>query len=166
MSDVKLYTCVVCGRHFSGVQALRGHMKVHRGMYMRTSILVPVLKWPKFKEICDKHGTTTCMLLDNLISATIKGEELGVIKIGSPNPVIIQVQEYFTGKPRSWQKVPVESRTPVIIAICPLEAAGLMGYHYPSYCQTCNHKVHGDCILLDLVRRAHDKYGAEVTGIF
>lgn len=112
MSDSEvevLYTCLVCGKSYSKVQSLRAHFKAHKNSgFSRTSIWVEDRLWDEFKGVCKKHKTTTCHLLSTLIKATIKGEETGTIKIGSSNPVVVQVNEIFLGKPRSKFKVPLE----------------------------------------------------------
>lgn len=111
MSEVPiLYKCVEpgCGKAYAKIQSLRAHMKKHRHKgYSKTSFVVVRADWEKFKEICRAHNTTTCQLLGALIRATIKGEEMGVIDVGSSNPAIVQVHQYFMGKPRSGLKFPV-----------------------------------------------------------
>lgn len=106
----RLYQCVVCPAAYDNPQSLRAHMKVHKGEYARTTIYVPVDLWPRFNEICKKHKTTTCHLLKSLIESVIRGEETGSVdlrRIGSPNPVIINVSHVFLGRPRSGLKVDV-----------------------------------------------------------
>jgi len=106
-----LWKCIVCGRAFAKKQSLRAHMKKHKGEGLqRTSIWVNKEKWERFKQLCRKHNTTTCHLLDALIDAAIKGEEHGVVNIAGPNPVIINLTHVFLGRPRStWKaEVPVE----------------------------------------------------------
>lgn len=108
LSDVTLYECIICGRAFTKVQSLRAHMKVHKGHdYVRTSIWVKGGQWEKFEALCKKHHTTTCHLLSTLVDAALKGEETGMVHIGAPNPVIINVSHTFLGSPRSAWKVPV-----------------------------------------------------------
>ena len=109
MTEVeRLYQCVICPKAYSSLQALRGHMKAHKGEYQRTTIYVPRDLWKEFDEKCKDHKTTTCALLKVLIEATLAGVDSGVIdlhRIGSPNPVFIQVNEVFLGKPRSaWKQ--------------------------------------------------------------
>jgi len=107
-----LYKCIVCGKAWSNKYSLRAHMKIHKGEgYRRTSIHVRTDLWEKFKELCKKHNTTTCHFLMALIEAAIKGEEVGVIRVGAPNPAIINIHQYFLGKPRSAWKVPVAEYT-------------------------------------------------------
>ncbi|MEM2197268.1 MAG: C2H2-type zinc finger protein [Sulfolobales archaeon] len=101
---VKVYTCFICNRSFSSVQALRGHMRVHkaeRGVLVKTSFILPRSKLERFRELCRRHKTTECHLLEVLIDAALKADELGVIRIGSENPVIVYVVHNFYGKPRS-----------------------------------------------------------------
>jgi len=111
MSEVPvLYKCVVpeCGKAYGKLQSLRAHMKVHRRQgYFKTSFVVFRDDWERFNEVCKAHNTTTCQLLGALIRAAVKGEEMGVIDVGSSNPAIVQVHQYFMGKPRSGLKFPV-----------------------------------------------------------
>jgi len=103
----RLFQCVICGAAFAGKQSLRAHMKVHKGEYVRTTIYAKRGLWKKFDEVCRKHKTTTCRVLQALIEAAIKGEELGAVnlsKIAAPNPVIININQTFLGKPRSAYK--------------------------------------------------------------
>jgi len=109
-----LFQCVVCGAAYASKQSLRAHMKVHKGEYVRTTIYAKRGLWKRFDEVCRKHKTTTCHVLQALIEAAIKGEELGAVdlsKLAAPNPVIIQVNQTFLGKPRSALKVPVAEYT-------------------------------------------------------
>ena len=104
----RLYQCVVCPKAYSSKQSLRAHMKVHKGEYLRTTIYAPRDLWPRFDAICKAHKTTTCHLLKVLVKAVVDAGDTGVIdlaKLGSPNPLIINVNEYFLGKPRSaWKQ--------------------------------------------------------------
>jgi len=109
----RLFQCVICGAAYVSKQSLRAHMKVHKGEYLRTNIIVKRSLWNRFNEVCRKHKTTTCHVLQALIEAAIKGEELGAVdlsKIAAPNPVIININQTFLGKPRSVYKVPVFER--------------------------------------------------------
>jgi hypothetical protein len=58
----------------------------------------------KFQAVRVKHKTTDCALIHALMQATVKGDELGVIKIGSENPSIIQIVEQFASRPRGHGK--------------------------------------------------------------
>jgi len=84
---------------------------------MRTGIQVRRDQWEPFKALCKRHKTTTCHLLGALIDAALKGDELGVVTVGAPNPAVIQVTHNFIGAPRSKWKfplpVPFVGRVPV-----------------------------------------------------
>jgi len=111
-----LFSCVVCGKGFRSKQALRGHMNAHRGEgYRTTHIVVQGESWERFMDLCRRHKTTTCQLLGVLIRAALKGDETGMIDIGAPNPAVINVHEYFLGKPRSAWEVPVPDRSLVLV---------------------------------------------------
>jgi len=104
----RLWKCLVCGRAWASKQSLRAHMRVHKGEgYRHTSILVRSEEYARFEAMCTRHNTTTCHLLGVLIRAALKGDETGMIDIGAPNPAVINVHEYFLGKPRSGWKAPV-----------------------------------------------------------
>jgi len=110
----QLFQCIICGAAYSSKQALRGHMKVHKGEYLRTNIFVKRGLWKRFGEVCRKHKTTTCHVLQVLIEAVVKSEEVGAVdlsKLTTPNPIIINVNQTFLGKPRSALKVPVAEYT-------------------------------------------------------
>jgi len=65
---VRLYRCVFCGRAFTSLKALHGHLKKHRGVRrVRTSFEVPAEKWERFKEKVRRHKSTTCAVLNSLI---------------------------------------------------------------------------------------------------
>jgi len=130
LSDLVIYKCFVCGRAFTKVQSLRAHLKVHRGHnFVRTSIWVDRDDWEKFKEICEKHNTTTCHLLRHLLKAVIKGEELGVVKISAPNPVIINIYNYSGGPPRSRYELPATSFVHEVSLECEVCGAAATALH-------------------------------------
>lgn len=110
LSEVEVvYKCMVCGKAWSKVQSLRAHMKRHKGEGLqRTSIWVHGEKWDWFKGYCKKHNTTTCHLLDSIIDLVKKGDERGVVTLGSSNPVILQLHEYYLAGPRSRYKIPFD----------------------------------------------------------
>ena len=107
MAEVeRLYKCIVCGKAYAKKQALRGHMKKHKGEgYKRTSIYLLDEDREYLNGYTRKHNTTTCHFIHSVIQACKEGEKTGTVHIGAPNPVIIQVNEYFLGKPRSaWKQ--------------------------------------------------------------
>jgi len=109
----RLFQCIICGAAFDTKQGLRSHMRVHKGEYMRTSIHVKREAWKAFNELCKRHKTTTCHVLNTLIEGILEGAEKGNIdlpRILSPNPLIINLTHIFLGRPRSGWKagVPVE----------------------------------------------------------
>lgn len=112
MSEVeRLYQCVVCGKAWTSKQSLRAHLKVHKGEYMRTSFQADREAWKRFEEICKDHKTTTCHVLNTLIKGINEGAKDGNIslpKILSPNPVVININDYFLAGPRSRYKIPVD----------------------------------------------------------
>lgn len=106
----RLYTCIICGRAWASKQALRGHMKAHKGEWFRTSIYVRRDPWQRFDELCRDHKTTTCNVVNVLVEGLLKGMEVGSIdlaRIVSPNPVVINLSQVFLGKPRSAWKTEV-----------------------------------------------------------
>lgn len=105
-SGLVVYKCVVCGKAWPSKQSLRAHMKAHKGEgYRTTHIVVRGEEFGRFEELCRRHNTTTCHLLGVLIRAALKGDETGMIDVGAPNPMIVNVHEYFLGKPRSaWKQ--------------------------------------------------------------
>jgi len=139
--------CVICGRDFVNVQALRAHMKAHREVkYKPVSILVDVEKWKKFVEFCKAHGLTTCTMIDAYLSAitsiqpgieaVLKVTTEGVsseTKIGT-NPITINFTQHlyqtFGGPPRSRLKYPAFERvheTELPCVICGATAVALHG---------------------------------------
>jgi len=128
----RLFQCVVCGAAYASKQSLRAHMKVHKGEYVRTTIYAKRGLWKKFDEVCRKHKTTTCRVLQALIEAAIKGEELGAVdlsKIAAPNPVIINIHEYFGGPPRSRYELPAASFVHEVSLECEVCGAAATALH-------------------------------------
>jgi len=112
-----LFACMVCGRGWASKQSLRAHMKVHKGEDIRsTHIVVKGQVWDRFVDLCRRHHTTTCHLLDVLMRAALKGDETGMIDVGAPNPAVIQIHEYFMGRPRSPFKVEVPAPEGLIVS--------------------------------------------------
>jgi len=108
-----VYKCMICGKAWPKVQSLRAHMKSHKGEGLkRTSIWIYGANWDKFKALAEKHNTTTCHLLDALITAALKGEETGTVSIAGANPLIINLTHVFLGRPRSTWKVDVGDQIP------------------------------------------------------
>ncbi len=106
----QIFTCIICGEAWDNVQALRGHMKAHKGQYLRTNIYVRRDLWPKFLETCLNHKTTSCHVLDAVCEAIVQGADVGVIdlaKLVAPNPLIINMTHNFLGSPRSVHKVDI-----------------------------------------------------------
>jgi len=120
LSEVeRIFPCIICGRSWTSVQGLRGHMKRHKNEFMRTSIHVRRELWSRFESECKRHKTTTCALLDVLVKAVLEGSGKGVVdlsRIGSPQPLIINVNEYFLGRPRSPYKVEVPAPEGLIVS--------------------------------------------------
>jgi len=117
MSEVeRIFQCIVCGRGWSSLQGLRGHMKAHKGEYMRTSIQVKKETWMQFEALCKSHKTTTCHVLNTLTEGILEGAKTGNIdlpKILSPNPIIINLTHNFIGRPRSPWKVELSEDLPL-----------------------------------------------------
>lgn len=100
-----LYVCSVCGKGYSSRQGLAGHMNKHGDVeFARLSVRLPREKVERFKEFCKRHKTTTCALINALLTAVEKGAELGVVDLTSANPSIVQVQEFYASKPRGHGK--------------------------------------------------------------
>jgi len=157
----RLFQCIICGKAYASKQSLRAHMKVHKGEYVRTTIYTKRGLWKRFDEVCRKHKTTTCHVLQALIEAAIKGEELGAVdlsKIAAPNPVIINVNQTFLGKPRSVYKTllsEVIHETELPGVICGAVAIALHGkqvlndWTYVAVCEDHHREAersfYGDC---------------------
>jgi len=113
-----VYKCIICGREWEKGQSLRAHLKVHRGQMARFSVRIPKNLRDDFKELCRAHGVTTCHVVVGLMSACVEGFRRGVVfewdarsegvrfKEGS-NPLIVNFNQTFTGKPRSPYKLEV-----------------------------------------------------------
>jgi len=110
MAQMILYKCSICGSAYPKRAALAGHMNLHKGETAKITARIPRDLRDQFTALCHKHNATTCQVLTTLIKAALKGEELGVINLGSPNPLVINVNEYFLGKPRSMYRALVDSK--------------------------------------------------------
>jgi len=107
---VIVYKCVVCERAFSSKAALRGHLRVHRDVdWMNFTVRVPRSVVEDFKDLCRRHNTTTCQLIYAAMKAYLRGDKLGVVDLVSPNPLVIHINEYFLGRPRSSLKTFLKS---------------------------------------------------------
>ena len=107
LGEVRVFKCVICGAAFSSKFGLMGHVRCHKGGFKRFCVSLPVGDVEWFKDFARRHNSTTCHLLKTMIDAFRKGEELGVVKVGSPNPVVVNLYQMFLGKPRSGWKVEV-----------------------------------------------------------
>jgi len=136
--------CIVCGKAWTNAQSLRAHMKSHHHQgYVRTAIMVNGDAWKEFRTMCTNHNTTTCHVLGALIDAALVGEKQGIITVGQPNPTLIQVNHYFSGRPRSLYK----SEVPWSAALgtkCMVCGSGKIETHVPEstkmtegHCQAC-----------------------------
>jgi len=115
------FYCIVCGRRFGSRQGLRGHLKVHRGMYVETSFVVPRTTNEAFKEVCRAHGLSTCHMLVSFMDAVVQAfRKGGTVEFdvrsermrvkGGSNPIIVNVFQQFLGKPRSAWKLLLRER--------------------------------------------------------
>jgi len=106
MSEVRVvYKCVLCPKAFNNVQSLRAHMKVHRDVeFEHFHVRLPRAKVEEFKEFCRRHNTTTCHMILAMIDAYIEGDKRGLIQIGSTNPAVVHLQQFFASKPRGHGK--------------------------------------------------------------
>ena len=87
---------------------MAGHMNKHPDVeFVRLSVRLPREKVEKFKEFCRRHKTTTCALVNALLTAVEKGDELGVVDLAASNPVIVQLQEFYASRPRGHGKYDV-----------------------------------------------------------
>jgi len=118
---IQLFQCIICGVAYSNRQSLRARMKVHKGEYMRTSIQVKKDSWEKFEDLCKRHKTTTCHVVNTLAEGIVDGEKSGNVslpKILSPNPIVINLTHNFIGQPRSSWKVDVTESFPLTSPHC------------------------------------------------
>lgn len=99
--ELVVYKCVSCGKAYDSVQKLRGHLRVHRGEMVQTSFWARRELWEAFKAVAKKHNTTTCQLLNVALESYVVGDKTGAVRIGSPNPMVVHVHQYWLGKPRS-----------------------------------------------------------------
>jgi len=109
------YQCFICGRKFKSAQGLRGHLKVHKGMYKEVSFLAVKETYEQFKELCKQHGLTTCHMLNSFMHLAVEAFRRGCtlevdvrkdqirLKSGS-NPVIFNLVQFFGGAPRGKRK--------------------------------------------------------------
>jgi hypothetical protein len=106
VSEVRVvYKCVLCPKAFDNVQSLRAHMKVHRDVeFEHFHVRLPRAKVEEFKEFCRRHNTTTCHMILAMIDAYIEGDKRGLIQIGSTNPAIVHLQQFFASRPRGHGK--------------------------------------------------------------
>jgi len=102
---VVVYKCVVCGRGFDRLAALRGHLRVH-GDVVWENFTVRLPKWlcDRFRRVCREHNTTTCQVVFTLLKAFVEGAERGLVSLAAPNPVVINVVSLFGGRPRGRRK--------------------------------------------------------------
>ena len=97
-----LYTCIVCGRAFSSRAALCGHMRVHRDVEWKVlRVRLPAELVDRFYEVVRKHKTTTCAVVHSLVQAVVQGDELGVVKLPSSNPLYVVVQDFYAARPKA-----------------------------------------------------------------
>ena len=109
MSEVHVvYKCVLCPKAFNNVQSLRAHLKVHRDVeWKRLSVRLPKEKVVEFEEFCRRHNTTTCHMVLAMIDAYVEGDKRGLIQIGSTNPAVVHLQQFFASRPRGHGKYDV-----------------------------------------------------------
>jgi hypothetical protein len=121
-----VYKCVLCSKAFNNVQSLRAHMKVHRDVeFEHFHVRLPRAKVEEFKEFCRRHNTTTCHMILAMIDAYIEGDKRGLIQIGSPNPAIVHLHQFFAARPRghgkydaAYMTVPVPGSSAVLCLYC------------------------------------------------
>lgn len=100
-----VYKCFVCPKAFSSVQALRGHMRVHRGVEVGDlHVRLPKAKIEEFLAFCRRHNASSCHMILSMIDAYIEGDKRGLIQVGSPNPAIVHLQQVFPSRPRGHGK--------------------------------------------------------------
>jgi hypothetical protein len=106
MSEVKVvYKCFVCPKAFGSVQALRGHMRVHRGVEVGDlHVRLPKAKIEEFLAFCRRHNASSCHMVLSMIDAYIEGDKRGLIQVGSPNPAIVHLMQIFPGRARGHNK--------------------------------------------------------------
>lgn len=120
---------------FGNRQALRAHLRVHRGEYRKVDFLVACDDWEGFKRVCAAHGLTTCHLLGSFVHGVVAAFRKGGsvefdvrtekmrVKSGL-NPMNVNIYQTFQGKPRSRYKkllsevVVTKRGTPSSCAFC------------------------------------------------
>jgi len=102
---VIVYKCVVCGKSFVKRESLAAHLGHHREVeFARLSVRVPKDRLEWFKAYCKRHNTTTCHLILTFFDMLEAGEKQGHMVVGSPNPTVFMLKQYFAGAPRGRRK--------------------------------------------------------------
>jgi len=170
------YRCLVCGRVFGSSQGLRGHVKVHRGQYVRFDVLVPRGTRDAFREVCRAHGLSTCHMIVSFMDAVVQSfRKGGVVEFdarteelrakGGRNPIHISIYQQFLGKPRSAWKLLLDERVHEVGLKCDVcgKSAGflhvyaskLVGRMYMAFCGVCHRRdlrLHPDRVVVELGR--------------
>ncbi|MEM2174374.1 MAG: hypothetical protein ABIM21_00430 [candidate division WOR-3 bacterium] len=120
-NNLILYKCIICNKAFVKKNSLRAHLRMHKKEeeYCDFHVKIPKSICVKFKELCKKHNTTTCHVIMTLMQACIKGEEIGVINLASPNPILINITHNFLGVPRSRYKICLQDNEKALLQRCP-----------------------------------------------
>lgn len=95
-----LFSCVLCPSSYSTRQGLAGHMNKHKDVEFRQfNIRIPKEKRDAFMALCAKHNVTSCHMMLAMIDAYLKGDECGLTLVGSKNPQIVHIQQFFNTSP-------------------------------------------------------------------
>ncbi len=117
--EVTVYKCVICPASFTKQQSLAAHYRIHKDeRFAELHVRLPKEKKEAFVEFCKRHNSTTCHMVLAMVDAYMEGDKRGLITVGSPNPAIVHIQQFFNAKPRGKGKY-----EPVPIPFGPLEEA-------------------------------------------
>jgi len=96
-------------------------MSVHKEERAWLTVKVPRKLRDDFTRVAHKHHTTTCALIAVFMRAAVKGDETGLVDFGARNPLVLQMNEYFLGRPRSSLRTILEAlpEIPARLPSCP-----------------------------------------------
>ena len=104
-SGLVIYKCVICGKSWMKRESLQAHMRVHQDIDWKTfNVRLPKKKVDAFKDYCKRHNTTTCHMILAIMDMCLTADEVGHAALGSANPVVFTLQQFFNAKPRGKRK--------------------------------------------------------------
>jgi len=107
-NEVTVYKCVVCNKSFMKKQSLAAHCRIHKDVeFAELHVRLPKEKVEGFKAFCKRHNSTTCHMVLSMIDSYLEGDKRGLIVVGSPNPAIVHLQQFFNARPRGKRKYDV-----------------------------------------------------------